>query len=577
MAGIEIVHVYQKKRREFGRHANFHDRAPQLHINMSPSQELADNFTIRNPCHTGIQTAPEFSAHEAQTERYFTANAGVVHTEGGWPKDVDKSDVEQTIRHRKKIEKEPTYGDTIRGLSDKLEHCVRQNNAIDIYENYITEAVSESSDDAPSAKTVNVFRDPSAIKRTASCISWYPDGAHQLAVAYSILDFQKQPYNMSVDSYIWDIHNPNTPLMALTPTSPIVSLQYNPKDPHILAGGSHNGLIGIWDIRKGSSCIDSSIVQNSHRDPVYSLSWIQSKTGTELMSASTDGQVLWWDTRKLGEPVETLQLDTEKFGTGRLGGVSLDYDFQMPTKFMVGSEQGVVASCNRKAKNPADRIVQTYPGHLGPVYTVRRNPFFQKNFLTIGDWTAKIWSEDLRTPIMWTRNHSSYLMDGCWSPTRPGVFFTAKMDGTLDIWDYLHKQKTTTLSVKVSEAPIYSLKVEDSGRMIACGSKDGSCTLLELNSGLSTMQPNEKQTMGAIFERETRREKILADRARDLMLKAKQQQNRPKQTGPSAEEIELQEEAATKLTDAEKEFFETIGEFKASDKSKVSNIPLNDE
>lgn len=75
-----------------------------------------------------------------------------------------------------------------------------------------------------------------------------------------------------------------------------------------------------------------------------------------------------------------------------------------PTKFMVGTEQGVVVSCNRKAKTPAEKIVCTYDGHHGPVYALHRNPFFPKNFLTVGDWTARIWSEDIKeSSIMWTK------------------------------------------------------------------------------------------------------------------------------------------------------------------------------
>lgn len=75
-----------------------------------------------------------------------------------------------------------------------------------------------------------------------------------------------------------------------------------------------------------------------------------------------------------------------------------------PTKFMVGTEQGLVVSCNRKAKTPAEKIVCTYDGHHGPVYALQRNPFFPKNFLTVGDWTARIWSEDIKeSSIMWTK------------------------------------------------------------------------------------------------------------------------------------------------------------------------------
>ena len=45
----------------------------------------------------------------------------------------------------------------------------------------------------------------------------------------------------------------------------------------------------------------------------------------------------------------------------------------------------------------------------------------------------------------------SYMTDGCWSPVRPAVFFTTKMDGTLDVWDYLFKQNDPTLSIQVIE------------------------------------------------------------------------------------------------------------------------------
>lgn len=57
-------------------------------------------------------------------------------------------------------------------------------------------------------------------------------------------------------------------------------------------------------------------------------------------------------------------------------------------------------------------------GHHGPVYGLVRNPFYPKYFLSIGDWTARIWNEDLKTPIMTSKYHTSYLTGGRWSPTR---------------------------------------------------------------------------------------------------------------------------------------------------------------
>ena len=57
-----------------------------------------------------------------------------------------------------------------------------------------------------------------------------------------------------------------------------------------------------------------------NRDPIYDFSWLQSKTGTEAMTVSTDGQVLWWDTRRLGQPLEDLTLREKAPAAGANGG-----------------------------------------------------------------------------------------------------------------------------------------------------------------------------------------------------------------------------------------------------------------
>lgn len=58
-----------------------------------------------------------------------------------------------------------------------------------------------------------------------------------------------------------------------------------------------------------------------------------------------------------------------------MGGMSLEYEPTMPTKFMVGTEQGSVLLCNRKAKTPSDKIVCSFTQHYGPVYAVQVRTF----------------------------------------------------------------------------------------------------------------------------------------------------------------------------------------------------------
>lgn len=122
--------------------------------------------------------------------------------------------------------------------------------------------------------------------------------------------------------------------------------------------------------------------------------------------------------------METLVLEPNKNQedqviSNAMGASCLEYEATIPTRFMVGTEHGVVISCNRKGKTPQEKMVSKFACHLGPVLALERNPAYLKNFLTIGDWTAKIWSEDCKEScIMWTNFHKAMLTDGAWSPTR---------------------------------------------------------------------------------------------------------------------------------------------------------------
>jgi len=150
-----------------------------------------------------------------------------------------------------------------------------------------------------------------------------------------------------------------------------------------------------------------------------------------------------------------------------------------------------------------------YGRHFGPVYAVKRNPFHVKYFLTIGDWCAKMWMEELKGPMLQTPYYSSFLSAAAWSQTRAGVFFLCRHDGRLDTWDYYYRMNEVSLSQKVSDSALTSLSVQAQGQLAAVGDADGVITLLQLCDGLVHPMPNEKNLVGQIFERETKREKNL--------------------------------------------------------------------
>ena len=52
-------------------------------------------------------------------------------------------------------------------------------------------------------------------RRAVSEISWSPDGPTKVVVSYAINLFQQMPEKMPVQSYVWDLQNPNVPEVVL--------------------------------------------------------------------------------------------------------------------------------------------------------------------------------------------------------------------------------------------------------------------------------------------------------------------------------------------------------------------------
>lgn len=86
-----------------------------------------------------------------------------------------------------------------------MEHCILQNNAVNIYQKYFEECEQAAVVEPCSSRTVNVYRDQTPNKRPISHLSWSPDGGTKLAVAHCITKFQAPQNDVPTDCYIWDI------------------------------------------------------------------------------------------------------------------------------------------------------------------------------------------------------------------------------------------------------------------------------------------------------------------------------------------------------------------------------------
>lgn len=264
-----------------------------------------------------------------------------------------------------------------------------------------------------------------------------------------------------------------------------------------MAGGLLSGQVTIWDTRVGGKSTQTTVREIGHRERINSVLWVNSKTNSELFSGSSDGRVYWWDIRRLAQPVEDLLLDpiqTDNQELNRsLGASVLEYETTIPTRFMVGTEQGYVFSCNRKGKVPTEKIASRLHCHKGPIYSLERNRVFIKSYLTVGDWSARVWTEECKeSAIVWIKNHATPLLAGTWSNTRCSLFFISRADGTLDAWDLMVQQNEPILSMRICDSPLSCIRGHESGRFIATGSTNGSIYLVEVSNNMAETTKNDR-------------------------------------------------------------------------------------
>ena len=481
-------------------------------------------YVERNPSITSVDTSPHMSEHEANTERLVVKTAQARHYEGGWPKDVDYTEPKDVSRFRKKAEKDDDYKAAVKALGPVISRCMKQNNTIDIYEEYFAGDASDHSGEPPSAKGLAVFRDPNTVKRTATRINWHPEGPTKIAVSYSILNFQDSRFVGAHAGRV--IHlgraQPQHARPGAAAAEPAVLPALQPQVDRHARRRPYNGLVTYYDLRRGVSTpprrpssrsrTTTPCTRCSGSRPRRATRARRSRPTARCSGGTRGGSASRWTGCSSRPTRRAAAWCSAARARVQLGGG--------PDQVPVGTEQGIVLSINlrNRKQNNGIAVYDNGPGkHHGPIYAIERNPTHNKFFMTAGDWTARIWVEDLKTPIMTTKYHSSYLTSGCWSPTRAGVFYVTRMDGVVDIWDYFYRQNEVAYSHKVGDAALSTISVSPpSGRLVAVGDVNGTVSLLEVCESLAAPQANEKTAISNMFDRETKQEKNLEVRERDL-------------------------------------------------------------
>lgn len=155
--------MFKKSRRSMsGNMPKFQD-CDELVCTIPPNRVFKKKYKNISPVEFGIQNCREVAGQSVTTNNPQSCHVGITHVEGGWPKDVNRLDGEQTSRYRKKQEKDEAYSVQMKGLIKSCEHAIFQNNAINLYETYFDDLQSADLKEEYSSKTLNLYRDHSKV------------------------------------------------------------------------------------------------------------------------------------------------------------------------------------------------------------------------------------------------------------------------------------------------------------------------------------------------------------------------------------------------------------------------------
>ena len=385
-------------------------------------------------------------------------------------------------------------------------------------------------------------------------LQWRSGGptAAQASLTHSAA-FSREPIAVAA---VWSVADPTKPANVFLSTEcyggGCSAVAASLKDPHIVFGGMSSGVVEVWDSRKGPLPVASSSRANSHRDCITDIKPVITRA-TECLTCGLDGQVLVWDTRNLGQPVQEESMVLRDVrgllaaGKGNAGGrrrgagvtavvgedgsgaslgrilaaVSLDYDPLVggTQKFLVSTAEGKVLSCGRRVNRSsggssgglpggADRITAVFDATYGPCFTATRCPALPKVFATSGDWSPKLFADELRGPMLPGPMHSaSQVLCASWHPVRSSVLVVGTSSGEVCFLDLLRSTTAYSMTVQVSSAPVQHLAIHATGRRAAVTDTRGEVHIVSLPEVLSEPAQGERGLMGAMLEREYARER----------------------------------------------------------------------
>ncbi len=263
----------------------------------------------------------------------------------------------------------------------------------------------------------------------------------------------------------------------------ILSAKFSPDGTKILTA-SADRTMRLWDAYTGVSLI----TYEGHTAPVADASF--NADATRIVSASHDNTCRIWD-------AETAQMLVTGYGQGlnqmffsqmkmtgaeRLQFASTDSRKFFSAVFSPDGKEAVTTSDIGMAvqwKSASMRPVGFVRQAGGSLYSVRYNQAGNKIVTAGGDFSARLWSVQGRSPEQSFFGHTAQVLHAAFSPDEKNIV-TASEDGTARVWDIKTSRPLFTMAHRAS---VWSAEYSPDGRRIVTASLDATVRLWDARTG----------------------------------------------------------------------------------------------
>lgn len=288
----------------------------------------------------------------------------------------------------------------------------------------------------------------------------------------------------------------------------------------------------------------------SHARPVTDLIWLNanqevtkkgelqtdpdSKVPSQFLSLSGDGHLLVWDIRVRHDPkfapppasskdedvvreLKWMPVTSIPLTKPDLSGLApvVKACLHENTTLVATTEDGELALIDFIAKSTDEKsrgsnITKLMPGHTQACFCVERCPHFNDVYMTVADWTFKVWRTDMEVPILVSACAADYYTCGRWSPTRAGVLALGRADGAIEMWDLLDQCHKPSLVYQLGNDAVTSLEfwsaknaASSTPQYLGAGDTTGKMHVVLVPRNLAAKA--NRELMAQLLDRESKR------------------------------------------------------------------------